>query len=290
MKKKILLMLLAFVMVSTLLVACKGEAEKSKEEDSSARVTNGSIEEPTDKKTKLKVGTFASSGIAAGAGVSTLEELGYEVELIYFDDVILPNKALQEGSIDLNIMQHGPYLEAYMDSNQGTELTMAKLFYYPNYGMYSSRYDSVENLPDGGTIGLYSDPSNVDRGLRILESFGLIKLSDEDKAMYSDLDIVDNPKNFKFEMVGFGTAVRAMEDLDACMAAASHILAADLDPTKVLLLEDSEKTSVDFTCGIAVRVEDLETDWVKDVIKAYTSDASAKYINENYKGATIPAF
>ena len=285
MKKRILSMFIIFIMMTTLLIGCS-----SKDVENNSTGANSENAETSLDKKKLKVGTFATSAIAAEAGISTLEELGYEVEVVFFDDVILPNKALQEGTIDFNIMQHAPYLKAYMDSNQGTELTMAKLFYYPNYGLYSSRYDSVENLPDGATIGLYNDPSNIDRGLRILETNGLIKFIDEEKDMYSDMDIVENPKNFKFEMVGFGTAVRAMEDLDACMAASSHILQAGLDPKKVLIMEDREKTSIDFTCGIAIRAEDLETNWVKDLIKAYTSEASAKHMNENYKGATVPAF
>lgn len=285
MKKRILSMFIVFIMMTTLLIGCS-----SKDVENNSTGANSENAETSLDKKKLKVGTFATSAIAAEAGISTLEELGYEVEVVFFDDVILPNKALQERTIDFNIMQHAPYLKAYMDSNQGTELTMAKLFYYPNYGLYSSRYDSVENLPDGATIGLYNDPSNIDRGLRILETNGLIKFIDEEKDMYSDMDIVENPKNFKFEMVGFGTAVRAMEDLDACMAASSHILQAGLDPKKVLIMEDREKTSIDFTCGIAIRAEDLETNWVKDLIKAYTSEASAKHMNENYKGATVPAF
>ncbi|MDD2495973.1 MAG: MetQ/NlpA family ABC transporter substrate-binding protein [Tissierellia bacterium] len=289
MKKKVLFILLAMAM---LLVGCTSEKPATTEPTETEEKTesNSSETEKEPEKKSLKVGTFSSSGIAAEAGVSTLEEMGYEIEVIYFDDAVLPNVALQEGSIDFNMFQHTPYLEAYMENNHGVDLTMAELIYYPNYGLYSSKYETLDDLPEGAKIGLYSDASNVDRGLRILDSYGLIKLTDEEKDIYNELDIVENPKNFTFELVGFGTAVRAMEDLDASMAASSHILAADLDPTAALALEERDKANADFTCGIAVRTEDLETVWLEDVIKAYTSDASAQYMNENYKGASVPVF
>lgn len=289
MKKRVLFMILAIVML--LVVGCKSKETATTETPATTEISSeDKKEERVPEKKTLKVGTFASSGIAAEAGVATLKEMGYEVEVIYFDDAVLPNTALQEGSIDFNIYQHVPYLEAYMKNNPGAELKMAKLLYYPNYGLYSTKYESLKDLPDGAKIGLYSDASNVDRGLRILDSNGLIKLTSEKKPIYSELDVVENPKNFKFELVSFGTAVRAMEDLDASMAASSHILAAKLDPKKALVLEDKTMTTADFTCGIAVRAEDFETVWLEDVIKAYTSESSAKYINENYNGASVPVF
>lgn len=250
----------------------------------------GAAECAEGAKKSLKVGTFASSGIAAEAGVEALKGMGYDVEVVYFDDAVLPNTALQEGAIDYNIFQHTPYLDAYMKNNPGVPLTMALLLYYPNYGLYSTKYKTLDELPNGARIGLYSDASNVDRGLRILNACGLIKLKDGKKDIYSELDIVENPKNVTFDLVNFGTAVRALGDLDACMAAASHILAGGMDPRAALVLEDKEHTSADFTCGITVRTSDVESEWLKDVIKAYTSESSRRYINDNYKGASVPVF
>ena len=246
-KESIIYVSCYYIICNNVLVGCKAEETAKTTTETSSSETSKNKEERVPEKKILKVGTFASSGIAAEAGIATLEEMGYEVEVVYFDDAVLPNTALQEGSIDFNIFQHEPYLDAYMENKPGVDLTMAELLYYPNYGLYSSKYESLDDLPEGAKIGLYSDASNVDRGLRILDSYGLIKLIDEEKDIYNELDIVENPKNFTFELVGFGTAVRAMEDLDASMAASSHILAAELDPTDALVLEDREKTSADFT-------------------------------------------
>lgn len=283
--KKAISVLLMMALSLTLLAGCGSKAEES--QDTKEETTEDSGKE---EKKSLKVGTAGASHIAAEAGVSALEEMGYEVEVVSFDDYVLPNTALQEGTIDYNIYQHRPYLEAFLKDNNGVDLTMAIDLYYPNYGLYSTRYESLEELPDGAKIGLYSDASNVDRGLRILDACGLIKLTDEEREMYTEMDVVENPKNLTFELVGFGTAVRSMEDLDACMAASSHILEGGLDPKSALVFEEKENATEDFTCGITVRTEDLEEDWVQDVIEAYTSESSRKYMEDNYKGASVPVF
>ena len=254
-----------------------------------AAAQDSSVAKKTEKTT-IKIGTFSTARISAEAGVEPLKAMGYDVEVIYFDDAVLPNTALQEGSIDCNIYQHKPYLDAFMKDNSGKALCMPQMLYYPSYGLYSKRYKSIEEIPNGAHIGLYSDASNVDRGLRLLNACGLIKLTDEKKEFYSELDIADNPKNLTFELVAFGSGVSAMEDLDACVAVGSHILDGGMDPRGALALEKRGSTGSDFTCGIAVRTEDLNTVWLKDVIAAYTSAESRDYMNEHYKGASVPVF
>ena len=50
--------------------------------------------------------------------------------------------------------------------------------FYPLFAMYSDKWDSVDELPDGATIGLCNDATNQARGLHLLESQGLITLDD----------------------------------------------------------------------------------------------------------------
>ncbi len=42
--------------------------------------------------------------------------------------------------------------------------------------MYSEKYDSVEEIPDGAKIGLCNDRANQTRGLIMLQDLGLINL------------------------------------------------------------------------------------------------------------------
>ena len=48
---------------------------------------------------------------------------------------------------------------------------------YP-LGLYSTQYDSVEDIPEGSTVAVPNDESNQARGLLVLQSAGLIELEE----------------------------------------------------------------------------------------------------------------
>ena len=50
-----------------------------------------------------------------------MAQWGYNVEIIELDSPVVANTALVEGSVDVNYIQHLPYLLAYNESN-GTKL------------------------------------------------------------------------------------------------------------------------------------------------------------------------
>ena len=287
MKKRLLFITTIIITLAFLIVGCTPNEEKTVNKEDSGNKENSLGKEEESKKI-IKIGTFSTSKIAADSGKKELEDMGYEVEIVVFDDAVLPNTALAEGSIDANIFQHTPYLDAYLKDNDKVSLSMVDpLLYYPNYGLYSIKHKNIENIPENGIIGLYNDASNMDRGLKLLESSGLIKLTDEKKDLYNLLDISENPKNLKFVEMAFGTAVRSLEDTDASIATGSHILQADMDPKSALILEETKN---DFACGITVGTEELDKEWVKNIKEAYTSDSARKALEEGYKGASVALY
>ena len=50
-----------------------------------------------------------------------LAEEGYDLQIVIYDDYILPNTALEDGDLDANYFQHTPYLNSFNESN-GTHL------------------------------------------------------------------------------------------------------------------------------------------------------------------------
>ena len=97
MKKKVVSLLLASMMVLTMLAGCGSKNE-------------GAGGEKKEDKKHLVIGTSTVSIDLAESGVEALEEMGYEVEIKSFDDYFLPNQALVEGSLDANLYQHEPFL------------------------------------------------------------------------------------------------------------------------------------------------------------------------------------
>jgi len=95
------------------------------------------------------------------------------------------------------------------------------------FGLWSAKYKSVDEIPDGATISLYSDPANEAQGLWILERAKLITLKPGvDKWKATQDDIAENPKHLTFTLLDFAAQSRALPDLDAAVGYTEYYLAA----------------------------------------------------------------
>ena len=77
-----------------------------------------------------------------------LAEEGYTLEIIEYNDYVLPNTALQDGEIDANYFQHLPYLENFNAEN-GTTLVSAANVHFEPFGIYPGRASSLDQLAEG---------------------------------------------------------------------------------------------------------------------------------------------
>lgn len=276
MKKKLISVLLTLVVAGTMLAGCGS----SKADD-----TKSEADSSTEKK-DITIGVRADMVNQYAAVEDKLKELGYNVQSKVFDDSVQPDVALAEGSIDCNWYQHEPYLKSYNEKN-GTNLVMVEpKTFYPLFAMYSDKWDSVDELPDGATIGLCNDATNQARGLHLLESQGLITLDDsvESPTMY---DVKENPHNFKFIEAEMSVLPQSIKDVDAICLAAGHMVNAGLSADGYLCQSDDNDT---YAVGFAVRAEDKDAQWIKDIAEAVQCDELAEYFKTEKQGTQIPCW
>ncbi|MGN0268205.1 MAG: MetQ/NlpA family ABC transporter substrate-binding protein [Lachnospiraceae bacterium] len=260
MKKKLFSVLLCVAMIAAFAAGCSGKKDEGKTEG---------------EKTKLVIGTSSVSVDLAESGVKALEEMGYEVEVKVFDDYFLPNQALVEGSLDANFYQHKPFLDTY-NEEKGTSIEMMEPKLWNFWaGLYSVKADTVEALPDGGIIGVAEDASNLNEDLKRLESLGIIKLTDEEKEMYDIADIVENPHNYEFVRSDHSKYLN-MDDYTAIIGTSNTMAAAGVDPTEHLLKKFTDDS---LALGMCIMPENADTQWAKDIMKAYTSDKAKEYVD-----------
>lgn len=279
MKKKVLSMFLVMAMAGTLLVGCGGGSDESSADGSGE---SGSSEE----KTTVKIGIRADMVDQLEVVRDEIEALGYTVEESVFDDSVQPNVALAEGSLDMNWYQHEPYLESYNAEN-GTDLVMIEpKTSYPVFAMYSDKWESVEEIPDGATIGLCNDATNQTRGLNMLESQGLITLDDsvESPTMY---DITENPHDFQFIEAEMSVLPQSLQDADAICLAASHMVNAGLPSDNYICQSNDNET---YAVGFVVRSEDKDAEWAKAVAEAVQCDDLAEYFKTDKEGTQVPCW
>ena len=115
----------------------------------------------------ILVGTIAGpeSEIMEVAQKVAHEKYDLTVKIIEFNDYNLPNEALQDKSIDANVYQHRPYLEAMKDTHGYDLQVIGKTFVYPT-AIYSKKINDLANVPEKATVAIPNDPSNEARAQR----------------------------------------------------------------------------------------------------------------------------
>ncbi|GHB10705.1 MetQ/NlpA family ABC transporter substrate-binding protein [Salinicola rhizosphaerae] len=236
----------------------------------------------------IKVGTMAGpeSDVMKVAKQVAQEKYGLDVEIVEFTDYVTPNAALADGSLDANAYQHEPYLRAMM-KDRGYDFAIAgKTFVYP-IGAYSSKYDSIDELPDGATIAVPNDPTNEGRALILLDKQGLIKLDDADNLEATPIDIVDNPHDFSFKEIEAAQMPRILPDVDMAFINSTFTQPAGLTLDDALIKEGPDSPYVNL---IVVRDGEQESQPIQELVKAYQSDAVAEKAQELFKGGAVPGW
>ncbi|KYD07699.1 MetQ/NlpA family ABC transporter substrate-binding protein [Saccharococcus caldoxylosilyticus] len=220
-----------------------------------------------------------------------LKEKGIDLKIVTFQDYVLPNKALADKEIDANYFQHIPYLEA-QKKEHGYDFVNAGGIHIEPIGVYSKKYKSLEELPDGATIIMSNSVADHGRILSMLQEKGLIKLKDGvDKTKATVKDIVENPKHLKFKTdvdAGMLPQIYKNGEGDAVVINANYALDAGLDPAKDPIAVESPKNNP-YVNIIAVRKGDENRKEIKTLVEVLQSKEIQDFIKKEYKGAVIPA-
>ena len=123
------------------------------------------------------------------------------------------NNATVEGQVDVNAFQSLGYLLSF-NKDSRRELVPIATTYMEPMGIYSDKYKSIDAVAKGSLVALADNPSNTARGLRLLESAGLLKLSNNfDAGTGTTSDIIENSKNLKFKLIDDTTGPRIIQML-----------------------------------------------------------------------------
>ncbi|ANY74457.1 methionine ABC transporter substrate-binding protein [Paenibacillus ihbetae] len=216
-----------------------------------------------------------------------LEKEGVNLEIVEFTDYVLPNTKVDSKEIDANFFQHKPYLDNEI-KERGLKLESVIAVHVEPLGAYSRTIKSVDELKDGAVVAIPNDPSNAGRALTLLSKNGVIKLADETKLEATAKDISENPKNLEFKEVEAAMLPRMLDELDLAVINTNYALEAGLDPTKdALFIEDKDNPYANL---LVARPDNKDSEAIQKLAKALTSEDVKTFIEQEYKGAVIPAF
>ena len=265
MKKIIVIALVAILSVVSVFAQAAAETQSS-----TTKIVVGATPEPHAALLSLVVDDLAAQGIT--------------LEIKEFTDYVTPNDAVEYGEIDANYFQHIPYLESF-NTEHGYHLVNAGGIHVEPIALYSSKYSSLSDIPNGAVIAIPNDPTNEGRALLLLQSAGLIKLKDDAGLEAIPLDITENPKNFKFSEIEAATLPRVLSDVDAAIINGNYAIPAGLVATRDgLFVEGADSPYVNV---IAVKEGNENNPAIKALIEALKSDEVAAFVAEKYKNGEV---
>lgn len=244
----------------------------------------------TENKT-LKMGVVGSNNEYWTPVIEKLAAEGITLELVVFTDYALPNRALNDGELDLNSFQHYAYLDKEVaDMNYEIE-ALGNTIIAP-LGIYSKKITSLDELKDGDKIAVPQDATNGGRSLKILEAAGLIKVDPAAGYTPEVKDITENKLNLEIVQVEASQTASLLPDVAAGFINGAHAVDNGYNPSKDAIYVETvvEGSDNPYINIIAVRSADkTNPDYLK-VLEALQTDEVAEVLTTVYKGAYAPAW
>ena len=257
-RKRLFGALLSAATLSALLMGCQNNSKETNE--ASSQVSEDTQEE-TKSESKEKVikiaGTASVSEVFYEALKEKYEAMGYKTEFIAFDSNPVCLEACASGETDISLGQQKKFVQSY-NANNGADLDMVKPYgMFTGIGLYSEKYESIDDIPDGSQIAVMNDATNEDVSLKILETAGLIKLSD-DVEFVTVADITENPKNLEIIEMEQAQTVTALDDMAAACCWFTHMSASGKDPSSYLIRDE---VMINYPMGVIANAENAASDW-----------------------------
>lgn len=213
----------------------------------------------------------------------SLKEKGYTVEYVQFSDYVQPNKALADGEINVNIFQHSIYLKNF-SAEHGLDLVHITEVPTAGMGIFSNSVQSIDNIPDGAQVAIPNDVTNLSRAIRVLEQSGLVKIDPAvDPAEATQFTLSDNPKNLTFVEIEAPQLPRSLDSVALAVINGNYALSAGLNLSDAVYNEQLQDGYVNV---IAVRTEDQDAQFAKDIQDIVHSDAFRGVIEDSSKQYT----
>ena len=294
MKRRLIVLALALCLVLGL-AACGGNntANNGTANNNTAGNTAGNTADSgdtADSKVITVGATPAPHAEILEVAKEVLAEEGYTLDIVEFDDYIMPNDAVEEGELDANYFQHITYMNQF-NADNGYHLVSVGSIHYEPFGIYAGKTASLEELADGAQVAIPNDATNGGRALLLLEQEGLITLKEGAGITATVNDIVDNPKNLEIVELEARLLPDSLKDVDLAVINGNYAIDAGLKIADALAIESAEgEAATAYANVLTVKEGNEESEGVQALLAALESDEVKTFIEETYDGAVVPLF
>ena len=269
--KKTLLILTIFVL-SVSLIGCK----KTVSED--------------NNEIHVGVSFFPMKEILTLIEDDLLEE-GYELKIDEFSDYQTPNNLLKDKELDANMIQHDYFLQSFNKANNADLVTIQPL-YHAVFALYSKEYNTIEDIPNGASITVPDDATNLSRALYLLGQAGLLTFKDDKTIDLTIDDIESNPKDLKFEdQVPLTSLAQKYTETGIAIMYPTYAKSLELvGDDQRLYVEKQDDVTEGYAISLVSRNDNKDNEKIKALINYITSDKVRQFLIDEYSWASSPAF
>lgn len=222
--------------------------------------------------------------------ISAVEAQGYSLEIIEYNDYVIPNTAVDQGELDANFFQHKPYLDNFNAEN-GTDIVSVAAIHFEPLGIYSKSVTEVSEIGEGALIGVPNDATNEARALLLLEANGLITLKAGAGVSATINDIESNPLNLEIKEIEAAQLPLSLLDLDAAVINGNYAISGGLKVSEAIAIEESTSVAAETYANIiAVKAGNENSEKVQVLINAIQTEEVKAFIGGTYEGAVVPVY
>lgn len=213
---------------------------------------------------------------------------GIKLRVKGFSDPVALNKATAEGQVDVNAFQSWSYLQAYNKDNKNEQIAALGTTYLEPMGIYSDRYKKISDVPDGATVAIANNPANTSRGLKLLQSAGLITLKKNFGATSGTEGIASNPKHLQFKEIDDTTGPRVLKTTDLVLIGNTIALTGHLNVlTDSIYHEKIDQSTKDNINVLATAKKNENNKTYKKLVKLYHNKNIQKWIAKKFQGTKV---
>lgn len=290
MKRRIATLALSALLILGL-TACGGNSGGSGDTGNAGNAGTSGGSDASGETVTIKVGaTPAPHAAILEVAKEILAGEGYELEIVEYDDYVLPNESLEDGSLDANYFQHITYMNEFNES-KGTHMVSAAGIHYEPFGLYAGKTAALADLADGAQIAVPNDGTNEARALLLLEQEGLIKLKEGVGLSATKTDIAENPHNYDIVEMEARLLPTTLQDVDMAVINGNYAIDAGLKVSDAVAVEASTGAAAEaYVNVLAVKEGNENSEAIQALVKALQSEQVKTYIEETYEGAVVPLF
>ncbi|MDK8809698.1 MetQ/NlpA family ABC transporter substrate-binding protein [Corynebacterium sp. MSK035] len=236
----------------------------------------------------IRIGTTDAGKKAWTVFEQKASEQGIDLDVQSFSDYQTPNRALDEGQLDVNLFQHIKFLAEY-NVDAKSDLTPIGSSEIVPLALFWKDHKSVDELKKGTEVVIPNDPSNQGRAINVLVQAGLLKLKQDDLLTPSPADIDKEASKITVLPVDAAQTPAAYGEGKPAIINNSFLDRAGIDPNTAIFQDDPNSTEAEPYINVFVtKAENADNPKYAELSKIWHSKEVQDAVAEDSKGTSVP--